>query len=119
MRNIVRDFILSLHKRWHFLLFAGVLGYLGACLSTMHDRTSIYQYQPFTLLTLFFVIGGGNTLYNGYLERIGKISFFNVVLSIFFWCIVAILVTIGGTLAAKELQMKYQIDLSWLLGFPL
>lgn len=114
MRRLLR----SMHKRWHFLLFAAIWGYFGFALATMNERTSIYQYQPFTLLTLFASIGGG-ALYNGHLYTMKRISFLNLVLSIIFWSMVAILVAVSGVLIAKHIKTAYQINVGAFLGFPL
>lgn len=115
MRGLLR----SMHKRWHFLLFAAIWGYFGFALATMQDRNSIYQYQPFTVLTLVAMIGGENILYNSYLHTMKKINFLNLILSGFFWTLISAIVGVSGVLMGKYLWNNCHIDISILVGLPL
>ncbi|WP_455577588.1 hypothetical protein [Anaerosinus sp.] len=112
------NFFQSLNKRWHFLLLGGVVAYIGFLFGEMHNRDSIYQYQPFTIITLIASIAIGSVLYNVYLYKKKKISYFEGLLNTAFWEIIASIILIGVMMTVKYLTENYQMDFSTLLGFP-
>lgn len=100
------------------MVLGAACGYVFSALGTMQDRDSIYQYQPFTLLTLLFAIGMGNAFYYAYLHNRKKISYFKGLLNSIGWSIITVTILIGVMIIVKYLTENYQMDFSTLLGFP-